>query len=194
MDYTCEDQALKTFEHNGSTIHILFDQMPSDPRDDDNLGTMVCFHRRYALGDKNHGYKDGNFHSWKELEGQLYKDGAAVVLPLYMYDHSIQDIATEVRPYWWHYSWDGGQIGFIFITKEKARKEYGWKNITPERQAELKKYLKAEVDVYAKYVRGETYGYSIETPEGEEIESCYGYLGLEDCETAAKEACPKPIG
>ena len=40
------------------TLFIVDDNDPLNPREDrDNFGKMVCFHRRYALGDK-HDYKD----------------------------------------------------------------------------------------------------------------------------------------
>ncbi len=34
-------------------IEILNDEDPENPREWDNLGTMVCFHRHYNLGDKH---------------------------------------------------------------------------------------------------------------------------------------------
>ena len=37
--------------YKGYTIAIDYDSDPSNPREWDNFGTMVCFHRRYALGD-----------------------------------------------------------------------------------------------------------------------------------------------
>lgn len=45
-------------------IRIDYDDSPSSPREDDNLGTMVCWHRRYTLGDEQpkcapHEYKAG---------------------------------------------------------------------------------------------------------------------------------------
>ena len=40
-------------------ITIQPDDMGSNPREDDNFGKMVCFHRRYNLGDK-HNYLDND--------------------------------------------------------------------------------------------------------------------------------------
>ena len=36
---------------------IQQDDSPSNPREDDNFGKMICFHRRYNLGD-HHNYID----------------------------------------------------------------------------------------------------------------------------------------
>lgn len=39
---------------NGNTLNIYHDDGAANPREDyDHLGTMVCFHRRYTLGDKH---------------------------------------------------------------------------------------------------------------------------------------------
>jgi len=35
------------------TIKIIHDPDPESPRDYDNLGTMICWHRRYNFGDKH---------------------------------------------------------------------------------------------------------------------------------------------
>lgn len=41
-------------DYKGYTIKIYHDEDAESPRDWDNLGEMVCFHRRYNLGDCNH--------------------------------------------------------------------------------------------------------------------------------------------
>jgi len=41
-----------TIEHAGYTIRIEQDQDAESPREYDNLGTMVCWHSRYKLGDE----------------------------------------------------------------------------------------------------------------------------------------------
>lgn len=40
-------------------ITVQPDEMAQSPREDDNFGTMVCFHRRYSLGDR-HNYLDND--------------------------------------------------------------------------------------------------------------------------------------
>lgn len=46
MDY------IEKFEHRGFTVKICYDPDPTSPREWDNLGKMVCWHRRYTLGDE----------------------------------------------------------------------------------------------------------------------------------------------
>jgi hypothetical protein len=126
-----------------------------NPREDDNLGSMVCYHRRYNLGDKNPylpgHYKpnSGDFWGWTDLGKYLDKvHDLAVCLPVYMYEHS--GIAVSTKPF--SCPWDSGQIGFIFVSKEKLRKEYGVKRITASLVAKAVRILEAEVQEYNQYL------------------------------------------
>ena len=52
-------------KYKGYTIRIEQDKHPVHPRRDcDPYGTMVCFHRRYDLGDK-HDYRHEDYSGWK---------------------------------------------------------------------------------------------------------------------------------
>ncbi len=55
--------ALETMDYKGTTIEIHRDEFGYSPREDDNLGTMVCFHRRYVLGDEQ---PTGDSKEWLE--------------------------------------------------------------------------------------------------------------------------------
>lgn len=51
------------------TLFVIPDDDPMNPREEyDNFGTMVCFHRRYTLGDKH------NYHSAEEFFKMLVQD------------------------------------------------------------------------------------------------------------------------
>lgn len=53
---------------DGYKLEILNDDCPMSPREWDNLGTMVCFHKGYGLGDQ-HVYKDAELFLmdiWKD--------------------------------------------------------------------------------------------------------------------------------
>lgn len=43
----------ETREVDGMGVRIVYDQDPESPRQWDNLGTMICWHRRYNLGDEH---------------------------------------------------------------------------------------------------------------------------------------------
>jgi len=49
---------IKQVEYRGFNINFYQDSNPMNPRTDyDQLATMVCFHRRYTLGD-DHDFSD----------------------------------------------------------------------------------------------------------------------------------------
>lgn len=166
-------------------IRTFYDESPESPRNWDNLGTMVCFHRNYDLGDK-HDYTFNDYDSWDEMEKDIIKrENVGVILPLYLYDHSGVTMNTtgfECR-------WDSGQVGFIFISKEKIREEYKIKRITKEWVEKITEYLKSEVETYDQFLRGDVFGYrmykvsicSLGHEHEEEIDSCWEFYSEEEC-------------
>jgi hypothetical protein len=165
-------------------LKVEHDDDPMNPRREwDNLGTMVCFHKRYDLGDKT-DYRSQDFDSWEELEeGILENEGEVVMLPLYLYDHSGITISTS--PF--GCNWDSGKVGIIFVSKHKINKE----GIDGSKVLE---YLENEVKTYDSYLRGEVYQYRVYEIEtcslGHEhrtlVESCGGYFDEEHCQEEGK--------
>jgi hypothetical protein len=162
------------------TIQISHDDFSMHPRTDfDNLGSMVMFHNRYNLPNEG-SYNKNDFNSWAELEKDIIrKEDIAVIIPVYMYEHSGVVLNTNG----FSCPWDSGQVGFIFISKAKARTECSWKQITKTRRERLEKHLIGEVEVYSQYLNGDVYGYTVLNEEGEEIEavdgSSWGYFGCD---------------
>lgn len=161
------------------SLQIVNDPYPENPRDWDNLGVMICFHRRYNLGDENEiPYEDLN--SWEELGEYLRKKlKACIVLPLYLYDHS--GITISTNPF--SCKWDSGQVGFIYTTKEQIRDFYSRRYITQSWITIARQVLLDEVATYDQYLTGEVYGWEITNLETEEkVESCYGYYNKSSAE------------
>jgi hypothetical protein len=168
---------------NNKTLEIRQDEYPESPRQDDNLSTMICFHGRYNLGDK-HDYSHKDYSGWAEMETAIIKnEKPAVILPLYLYDHSGITISTS--PF--SCKWDSGQIGFIFVSKEKLRKEYNVKRLTQQIIDKAEKVLLAEVETYDLYLRGDVYGYTLLDENDAVEDSCYGYFGDEGIEQIKSE-------
>ena len=71
------------------TLNIVQDEDPLNPRTAfDNLGKMICFHKRYTLGDE-HNIDPSDFNGWDEMAASITQEHRAVIiLPLYLYDHS----------------------------------------------------------------------------------------------------------
>lgn len=140
------------------------DDILISPREvDENFGTMVCFHPRYALGD-SHNYMDkddflremylntvGNDERgmkryenmvnmvWsRKMTGPNPDERAVdntllnviskkyIMLPLYLLDHS--GLAMKTTSF--HDPWDSGQVGWIYVSKEDALKEFGGEKMT----------------------------------------------------------------
>lgn len=178
---------VETIKHNGKTIELYYDEDAQNPRRDfDPLGHMVCFHKRYDLGDKQDKYSSQDFNSWEEMEAKITKqEKVAVILPIYMYDHSGLTINTTG----FSCPWDSGQIGFIYITREEVAKEYGIKRMTAKQVKRMGDLLRSIVAEYDSYLRGDVYGYQIKDKDGNDLDSCWGYIGYEYAVEAAKEAC-----
>lgn len=198
-------------------VKVVQDSNPTSPREVDNLGTMVCWHSRYNLGDEQPsqspydfrrslacefdpylesrleaieekyslglGYSGRTSELYRDLNNDLSEAVNSVLathiveLPLYLYDHSGITMSTSS----FSCRWDSGQVGFIYVTKEKLRKEYRWKKITKRRKEKIYCYLKNEVKTYDDYLTGQVFGYKYETAE---IPEDYAELALIDAKTA----------
>lgn len=257
---------------NKYTLLVLEDNDPLNPRDDYSpLGRMVCWHRRYWLGDKHNFatpedflrdlYRNsvnddakplirflkekkarGSFleynrttHEWdlyglcywqtvignsepewevlqsapkSQMNGQgwffdsmldaltiddlkelLAERDDLVILPLYLYDHTIQSISTgSFVGRAQHAEWDSGQVGYIYADRDMIQKEYG--KCTPETIETVEHALNGEVESYDQYLRGECYGFRL-YEDGEEIDSCWGFLGdIDDIRESIRESLP----
>ena len=157
----------QTIEYKGYRVEIVSDNDPLNPRTEwDNLGTMVCWHRRYNLGDK-HDFSTPD-DAWQEIKREGH-----IVLPLFLYDHS----GITMNTTGFSCGWDSGRVGYIYISLEKVRKEYSWKKITKKRRERILEYLKGEVETYDQFLTGEVYGFKVLDAEDEELDSCWGFYG-----------------
>lgn len=160
-----------TNEHEGYTITIEYDHDPLSPRTDyDNLGTMMCCHRNYSLGDvQSNG--DEIREKIKDIE-----DKGGVWLPLYLYDHSGITMNTSG----FSCQWDSGMVGIIYVEREKILKEYSCKRVSKKLREIVINVLKGEVEIYDYYIRGEVYGFTIEDENGNNVDSGWGFFGGDD--------------
>ena len=180
------------YTHKGLTITIKQDDSPESPRSWDTLGTMVCFSRKHALGDAEHGYDAADYASMAEVEEAIREHAGqdAIILPLWLLDHSGLSMSCGERRYPYDCPWDSCQVGYIFVSMADARREWETTSLTPEEIAAAKNVLRQEVKIYDQYLRGEVYGYRITDEEGEFLDSCSGFYGLDVCKQEAESmAC-----
>lgn len=156
---------------------ITPDEEPLNPREDASeqcVGIMVCFHRRYNLGDK-HNYQSQMFNGWEDIEAQIRKDYKVYAMfPIYLYDHSGIALSTD-RRYPFDDRWDSGQVGLIFTTAAQYKK-VTCRKVT-KKQALVA--LEQEVAIYNQYVSGDVWHFIIEK-DGEHVDSCGNWYGLND--------------
>lgn len=190
------EKKIVSTKHGDYTIQIIRDESPEDPRRDwDPFGHMICFHRRYDLGDK-HNYLDPDDFLFDISEWNEEKDGeftavkaqekinkGNVMLPLFLYDHS--GITMSTSPF--SCRWDSGQVGWIYASKNEICENWGvpdWNDMVKNSEGEMltaKEYakvlLKGEVETYDEFLTGEVYGFKVIDPDGEKIHSCWGFFG-----------------
>ena len=95
-------------KRRGNSLKVKLDNsyQVTDPREDDNLGHLICWHRRYSLGDSNEFYRPCDFQAFAEVN----KDNMYCILNVYMYDHT--GIALSTEPF--NDRFDSGQVGYIY--------------------------------------------------------------------------------
>lgn len=175
---------------NGFNIKIYYDDDAENPRNWNNLGTMICGHSRYQLGEK-HNFEDAQSFLLDLLEltddcqldlNQLVAraEKRAIILPVFLYDHS----GLAMNTIGFRCPWDSAQVGFIYVALEKVRKEYSVKRVSAQCRQKVLAVLRQEVQTFSDYISGAVYGYVIEK-DGETVDSCWGFIG--DFETYCLE-------
>lgn len=155
----------------GITLYVDIDDDPIHPRKDcDNLGKMICWHRRYDLGDKNPYDSPQDFKEDTELQNDIFTK-----LNVFLLDHSGLWISatpfTAVDPQ----GWDSGQVGYIYATKTDVLREYG--NLSYETQLQVNQTLIGEIENYNNYLTGNYFYFMIEDEEGEVVDTCGSFTG-----------------
>ncbi len=177
---------LSTTHYRGCKIEIYHDEDCTSPREWDNIGTISCWNERYTLGDTQPDVRPQAYFE------QIIIQNKAFYLPLYAYIHG--GIALSTRPF--ECQWDSGQVGYIWCPLERAIKEWrlgpdaDWNTMLtsvgnlPEETlgARVMRVLEGEIKTYDKYLQGECYGYKVIGLDGEELDSCWGFIGTDQHE------------
>lgn len=175
------------------TLIVEPDTDALSPREDcEPFGHLVCWHRRYRLGDE-HAFETP-WDCLRDLCSRYVQDGDALddmgidelkavlaqrtdlaILPVYLYDHSGLAMSTGSflgrAP---HADWDSGQVGYIYADREDIVTTYGdASQISVERARAL---LDAEVKDYDAWLRGDVWGYRLFV-DGCERDACWGFVG-----------------
>lgn len=231
-------------------VAIINDLTPDNPRSWCNVGTMVCWHRGYDLGDEQPGgdpdeyllalaeefspgiterveaecerltdkagrvdlLTDEQRHElWRDIDAVCgehlvrHLHPNVIVLPLYLYDHG----GITMNCGGFSCPWDSGQVGYIYVSRDKAREEWGTSPKPDEMTDEefWEHRLRQEVETYSHYLEGDVYGFVLEKARGytqltryedgeeeegeglewEEVDSCWGFYGYDPAENGMGE-------
>ena len=150
-------------------ICVDFGYNPNPREEDENLGQMVCFHRRYNLGDKTNFKEPFEFNEWYEK----HKRNIAQCLPVYLLDHS----GLAMSCFDFNDKWDSGQVGYIYCTKKRL-KELDMDKLD---EMEIKKRLINEVQQYNDYLQGYPpyYYFCIRDENDEIVDTITGFKGTD---------------
>lgn len=162
-------------ERNGLTAYVEQEEYLENPREEwDHAGHMICWHRRYDLGDKKLTREfptPEDFQEWWEQNGK-----GGLCFGLSLLDHSGLHMYMGHGAHWSDaQGWDSGPIGYIYITRAEIQKEWGK---SKGNTARARKCLEAEVTEYDQYLTGDVWYVCIKDKEGEVVDSCgmfYGY-------------------
>ncbi|MBI9082707.1 MAG: hypothetical protein JEZ11_03860 [Desulfobacterales bacterium] len=102
-------------------------------------------------------------------------DRKAIVLPLYLYDHSGLTMRTGAP------GWESNRFGFIYISREKAAIEWSDHPEFGTIEQRAIRCMEGEVQVYDYYLTGQVYGYMtkpvIANKKINDDDSCWGFFG-----------------
>jgi hypothetical protein len=136
-------------------LKIIQDTDAGSPRSEyDNLGSLCLWVRDISPADKN-PYRD----RW-EFEDK-FNINNAFILPVeyYSYSNALRWIEPPKN-----YNWVellGHHDGYIYVTKDDIRKEWGVKRISQKLADQVMKNLKSEIEVYSQYLEGDCWGFEI---------------------------------
>lgn len=191
----------ETINYRGHNITIAQEEDTENPYTEmDQLSDVVTWMRSYEFSSDG-AWLCGSAAQARKMPNphKLYDEPAEVIAalksgelvyaaPLYAYIHSGITVNLGSMGNWPDQEWDCGLAGFVFVTREKARKEFPKlfdKNGRPRNKAkiveECARVAENEVQVLDQWLTGDVWYYSI-TPDEETQDGCedsiswiYGY-------------------
>jgi len=180
-------------EYKGFQIKIHYDEDSENPRDWDHLGTMVCWHRRHSLGDEHHYDSPADFKRRLAMqldptvEGRIdyWEDGRGWDQ---LWRHHRDDGCVEADRKVAKVIQDTLDKHCVMLKDGINHHLHAIKHITKKDIDRARELLISEVKEYDQYLTGDVYGYVVEDADGEHIDSCWGFYGLDYCIEEAKSA------
>lgn len=146
-------------------VEIHWDNDASSPRENSNLGTIAHWHRDYDFGTRisdpseflkelarekiSANYPDSLFeNNWSKI-----LDAHFVVLPIALLDHSGLHMWVGSGHHWCDPGgWDSGQVGFVYVSLEDARKSWSTPSASWLHKVEWRKSTPSKIDRIGKII------------------------------------------
>ena len=173
-------EAYEKYERNGYTVSIYPDAM--SPGEWDNLGTLYFESSRYApAATTGIDTVDTSCHDLC-VHLRAMRIAGEHFLPVRYEDHGANGSTLRVSD-------DEAANGFILTTPHRIE-------LLGAPMDSIERQLRGEVKEWDTYFRGEVYGYVVETPAGERVDSLWGLYGmdyaLEEANGAVDSLDPPP--
>lgn len=169
-DALCDAYQAYEMPQDDNTIHYLViynDMAPSNPRDDDNLWTLIFSHKAPVRGDKPDKTDQVMGRTFREI-----RDTGGYVVPVYHHTHGNTVLSLSS----FSDRWDSGMIGHAVVTGEKLKDELG--NLEASGiESRIMKVLGGEIESYNTFIAGDIYGYRVYDDEWCEMCACWGFYG-----------------
>lgn len=160
-----KNEHYKVIEYNGYSINIDTDDDCDSP---DTWGNEDCFvvydHRQFFVNRK--GFDPREIFEQTQRTKRMFYDGCHV-FTLNAYIHSGVALSLAQDQYPFTDRWDVSTTGYVIVKKEKG-------SFTRKQARRLAQGL---VETWNEYLSGDVYGFTIESPTGEQLDSCWGYYG-----------------
>ena len=166
----------EAFIHNGYTVQLIADQDAQSPEEWDSDEMFVVTTRNRSFEVLRDGQDAKECMADKDLCKRYW------IFPAYAHVHS--GVALSLTPF--SDLWDSAQIGFVFVSKS----EWRYRTRKTKRSEGAQKAAESHLETWNMYLRGDVWGYVIETPDGEQVDSCWGCYGLEYAKERALECVP----
>lgn len=187
------------YEHAGCTIRIIQDSDASNPRDDyDHMGKLILFPNRH-YSDRNEFEKHANgsgFEStlrslaWWITRSDAMEDE---------YKVSMDHIFRCVNKHYIVIPVDQDRYSGLSSRGETVAESdehcdglilFPVADLPKEGidRGQAVKNLECEIEEYAAWATGDTWGYVIEDENGDELDSCWGFYGIEYAKSEAESS------
>lgn len=139
------------------TIDFIQDDYPVDPRE--NADTVICSANRKEFGDINLGICPKRSTPHLEVFKRHLKQSNLCIQDVvyslvFLNEYNGYELST--KPFL--NSWDSGQLGYIYITRQDARKRLNVSRLTKRNTFYIvDTYFRRELDVFTDYLNGEVY-------------------------------------